>query len=52
MGVNMANDRALRELIRWGLAQRGDYNRFIAEGGDWRDHIYTYALHLAKSMEV
>jgi hypothetical protein len=50
VGMNTADGAALRELILWGLAQRSDYNRFIAEGGDWRDHIFTYAVHLAKAM--
>ena len=47
--MNMADEKALLALILWGLQQKHDYEDFIEAGGNWQDHVYTYAVHLAKS---
>lgn len=44
-----ADEKAIHMLIRWGLKQKYDYWEFMKQGGDFRDHVYTYAVHLAKA---
>lgn len=49
--MNMANQKRVDMLILWGLRQGYSYRDFIESGGDWRDHIYPYALSLYKEMQ-